>query len=159
MAFIKRHNIKFLAIAILINIILTTALIQMLAWGQTPFYYPRYKSINTGVESSSAALDLTNATQANRRYTLNTTRGWQLISVYVTFTTASSRDITISDIRDTEVYTWSTTTGDTSTGIKITPNPAQDALQPDTYDLRIDFSQTAAACSATVRVIYATELR
>lgn len=159
MAIIRRQSLKFLIISVLVNIVLTTALIQLLSWGQTPFYYPRYKSVNTGLESSSAALDLTSAAAASRRYELNTTRGWQLIAIYIEFTTAASRDITVSDVRGTQLFAWSTTTGDTSTNAKITPNPILDSVLPDTYDLRVQFTQTASACSATVRIIYALELR
>ena len=160
MALIRKYQLKFLALSLIISVFLGS-LISYFAMAQTPFYYPRYKTINTGLESSSAALDLTNVTAANRRYTLDTSRGWQLIAVYITFTTAVSRTITVSDVRTatSEVYDWSTTTGDTSTTIKITPNPTLDSILPETYDLRVQFSQTASACSATVRVIYALELR
>ena len=158
MALIKKYQIQFLIISLIVNLSIV-AIFSYFAVAQTPFFYPPYKSILTGLESSSAALDLTDATAANRRFTVNTTRGWSLTAIYMTFTTAASRDITISDVRGTEVYDWSTTTGNTATTVKITPNPNLEAILPDSYDLRVQFTQTGSACSATVRVVYATELR
>lgn len=109
------------------------------------------------VTPTSGTIDLTQAAQANRRLEFAPTESWELLAVYLFFSTTQSRDITVQILRGTSVLTITTDSANADTGwrMKVGSMAFQgaEAFTKD-YKLRIDFTQTAGACAVTPFVIW-----
>ena len=105
--------------------------------------------IQNVIAGTSAALDLTSVT---RTYTRAFTKAFKVAYVLINFTTGQSRDITISLNDGVASYALLTDTGDTTNGAYIWV-PTFNLIGLSTYTIITTFSQTLAACSATVKVV------
>lgn len=102
----------------------------------------------------SDTLDLTDASAANRRTTSGATTkypgGQMLTCVVMKFTSAQARDVTISlyDVGNDVEYPIDIVLASTVTVYSFIPT-SQVAV-PDGFEIRVAFSQTGGACTATV---------
>ncbi|MBW2972897.1 hypothetical protein KY346_00720 [Candidatus Woesearchaeota archaeon] len=100
---------------------------------------------------TSNTLDLTNGTASNRTYTANFSKAWEISRILIKFSTAQSRNITITFNDGTNDYPEKTENADTSTAYAYTPT---NCFGTSSDGLKIMFSQTGGACTATIKIIY-----
>ena len=106
----------------------------------------------TVTAATSTALDLTSGTVGNRTFTTTFSQAWEISRIQILFSTTVPRDITISNFDGTNLFTENSDTGDTSLTYVY---PAQYKwIGTATDEVRLVFSQTLTACTATIRIIY-----
>ena len=110
------------------------------------------------VEHISAALDLTNATAANRRAQTVPTDDYRLSGVLCTFSTTQARDITVSVVQaDTAAeVVLSTVSANAATSWAWAPTAIPVSFSHP-WAVRVQFSQAGGACSARVYTLTADE--
>jgi len=106
-------------------------------------------------------IDLTEAAAADRlvrtAFTTGNNEEWWLSYVSIQFTTAQSRDIEVN-VRNTtlnESLPFDTETG--STDLRVSFGARSIVAIPRHYEIEVQFSQTLAACQATVLIVGTSE--